>query len=778
MRRFFVMSLRRMDTRQAAMLAAVYRLMTSSRVFKGPGVSMNLLHAPRFSCSVALASLLCSLGCSTESATASPRAGRTISQPRTGAIDAGTKADSGDTAASDPAAWANMRVQLLISQMTLSEKIAQLQNTAPAIPRLNLPAYQYWNEGLHGVLNGGATSFPQAIALGATWDPELVQRVASAIGDEARGFNASFGKGLTYWSPVINMLRDPRWGRYEEAYSEDPYLMSQLGVAFVKGLQGDHPKYLKAISTPKHFALNNSEYNRHTGSSDIDEQTLHEYYLPAFEATIRDGHAFSVMSAYNSLNGTPCSANPLLLRDLLRETWGFSGYVVSDCDAIDDIVNGHHWVASLPQAAGMALQAGTDLNCGLTYPQQLQASIALGFATEGDVDTALARVLRARFVLGEFDSTEEVPFKSIDASVIESAKHANLALEAAREAIVLLKNEKSFLPLDRTKIRSIAVIGPHSNDVTLGGYSGWPNHTVSPLQGITSKLSDVSGASIVHVDGCTVLGQPDDTSLAAAAQAAAAADVAVVLAGTSQEVMNEERDRADWSLPSGQQALLSAVYDANPQTVLVLITGGPLGVDWADDNIPAILTAFYDGQAQGTAIADVLFGDAEPGGRLSTTWYKQNATLPPIGDYDIRKGRTYLYLDDAPLYPFGFGLSYTSFAYGSIQMSPSSIGTNGTTSISVNVTNTGKRVGDEVVQLYTHETNATTLRPFKQLRRFQRVHLEPGEMATVTFQLSARDLAHWDIGAHGWKTSPGAFDVFVGASSADLRAHSVLTVSD
>jgi len=386
-------------------------------------------------CMVAALCLL-PTACSDNETTSSTH-GRSASQPQpadAGAdAQAGVEAGAGAAGATDDdiASWTDARVQSLISQMTLAEKISQLQHFTPAIERLNVPAYNYWNEALHGVLVGGATSFPQAIALGSTWNPELVKRVASAISDEARGFNVRDGKGLTYWSPVVNMLRDPRWGRYEESYSEDPYLMSELAVAFVQGLQGDDPKYLKVVSTPKHFVANNSEINRHTGSSDVDEQTLHEYYLPAFEAAVKTGHAFSVMAAYNSLNGTPCSANPLLLQDLLRTQWGFHGYVVSDCGAISDIVNGHHWVSSLSQAAGMAVRAGTDLNCGSVYPSQLQRSLDEGWAAESDIDTALTRVLRARFVLGEFDPPGQVPYRAIDPSVIESPSHSELALEAA-----------------------------------------------------------------------------------------------------------------------------------------------------------------------------------------------------------------------------------------------------------------------------------------------------------------------------------------------------------
>ena len=548
-------------------------------------------------------------------------------------------ADAGGVARST--SWADDRILSLVAQMTYAEKIQQLQNHAPAISRLGLAAYEYWSEGLHGIgFTAGATSFPQAIALASTWDPALLQRVASAISDEARGFNVRDGKGLTYWSPVINMLRDPRWGRFEESYSEDPYLMARMGVAFVRGLQGDDPKYLKAVSTPKHFAGNNSEYNRHNGSSDIDEQLLHEYYLPAFEATVVEAGAFSVMSAYNEVNGVPSAANRLLLHDLLRDTWGFKGYVASDCDAVWDIANSHHWTSTTTEAAAKALQAGTDLNCGSTYPNELQAALDQGLVTEGDVDTALVRVLRARFLLGEFDSAADVPYRSIGADVIQSQANRSLALEAAREAIVLLKNEGGLLPLDRATVHSIAVIGPHGDDVTLGGYSGTPDHTVSALAGIRAKFSSPIGATVAYQQGCTVTGSKDQSAIDAAADLARQSDVAIVFVGTNQDVLGEERDRPDWNLPGAQGDLIQAVVAANPRTIVVLVTAGPLAVDWAQAHVPAILTAFYDGQEQGTAIADALFGDVTPGGKLTTTWYTGDTTLPPIGDYDLRKGRT------------------------------------------------------------------------------------------------------------------------------------------
>src|SRR5512133_2931715 len=403
-----------------------------------------------------------------------------------GSADAGFETVAAAAQPIEPSAVSryDARIAELIGQMTLEEKIQQLQHEAPAIDRLGLSAYNYWNEALHGVLATAATSFPSPVALGATWDPALVKRVATAISDEARGINVRDGKGLTYWSPVINMARDPRWGRNEESFGEDPRLMSAMGVAFVQGLQGDDPNYLKTVATPKHFALNNSEYNRHTGSSDIDEQLLREYYLPAFEATVRQAKAFSVMSAYNRVNGVPASANTMLLEDILRQEWGFSGYVVSDCGAIADIYSGHEWLSTAAEAAAAGLNAGTDLNCGTTYPTALGDAIRQGLTTEAAVDRALTRVLRARFLLGEFDSSSDVPYRDIGVEVVESQAHQALALEAAREAVVLLTNDAHFLPLDGTSLDSIAVIGPLANTVMLGGYSGSPTRRVSPLVAI------------------------------------------------------------------------------------------------------------------------------------------------------------------------------------------------------------------------------------------------------------------------------------------------------
>jgi beta-glucosidase len=672
--------------------------------------------------------------------------------------------------------WADERVAALIAQMTFAEKIAQLANDAPAIPRLGLASYNYWSEGLHGVLIDGATSFPQAIALGSTWDPALLERVASAVADEARGFSVKSGKGLSYWSPVINMLRDPRWGRFEESYTEDPWLMARMGVAFVRGMQGSDPKYLKTVATPKHYVGNNSEYNRHDGSSDIDEQLLHEYYLPAFEATVREAGAFSVMAAYNRVNGVPASANTLLLRDLLRDTWGFEGYVVSDCDAVYDIAYGHHWTSTLTEAAALALQAGTDLNCGQTYPNELQNALDQKLIAESDVDRALVRVLRARFLLGEFDPADQVPYQALGADVIESEAHTALALKAARAAIVLLKND-AMLPLDPAAVHSVAVIGPHGDNVELGGYSGNPSRRVSPLAGIRAKLSSRSDVTVSYAQGCTVASAKDEDAIDEAAALAQGSDVAVVFVGTNLEVLREEKDRPDWSLPGAQSDLIRAVSLSNPRTAVVLVTAGPVAVDWAQRNVPAILTAFYDGQEQGNAIADVLFGDTNPGGKLTTTWYTGDASLPDIGDYDLRKGRTYLYYSGTPLYPFGHGLSYTSFAYSGLRVYPDVIGPQDAATLTVEVKNTGTRAGDEVVQLYARDPFASVPRPRQELRGFLRIHLEAGQAQTVSFPLAAKDLAFWDVTTHAWRVEDGIFDLAVGSSSADIRAQATLTVS-
>jgi len=601
------------------------------------------------------------------------------------------------------------RVADLVSRMTLEEKVLQMSHLAPAIERLGVLEYGpnlknplmqgsfevddeeieeylelrswenlehweggcldggWWNEALHGVARAGlATTFPQSIALGSTWNTELVQKINDAASTEARVHNNVYGKKLTYWSPTINILRDPRWGRNEESYSEDPYLLSRMAVAFVKGFQGDDPKYFKAIATAKHFVANNSEYNRHDGSSDISERWLREYYLPAFKAAVTDGGVYSLMSAYNAINGVPASANTWLLTDVLREEWGFRGYVVSDCGAVNDVVYNHKYETDPEKAVALTAKAGIDLECEtcethqFLYDQYLLEAVHKGYISEEEIDKNVSRLFRARFLLGEFDPPEDVPFTKIPRSKLDCQEHRDLALDAARQSIVLLKNDNKTLPLDANSLKKLAVIGPNADIVELGGYSGTPSVSISPLEGIRSKLE--GKADVVYLEGCSIMGKEEidwdeekdepvweildeKADILAAAELAASSDAAILVVGTNLEVANEAADRIDLKLPGNQLELVKAVYKANPRTIVVIVNGMALSINWMDENIPAVIEAWYAGQAQGTAIADVIFGDYNPGGKLPVTFHKSVDDLPLLGDYDISKGRTYWFFE-------------------------------------------------------------------------------------------------------------------------------------
>jgi beta-glucosidase len=788
------------------------------------------------------------------------------------------------------------RVSDLLSRMTLEEKVTQMVNDSPAIERLGVPAYNWWNEALHGVaFSGIATVFPQAIGLGATFDTRLMGDIASVISDEARakyhdylsrGDRGIF-HGLTFWSPNINIFRDPRWGRGQETYGEDPYLTSRLGVTFVRGLQGDDPRYLKLVATPKHYAVHSGpEPLRHSFDAIVDEQDLRQTYLPAFEACIREGGAFSIMTAYNRTNGEACSAHTRLLAEILRNEWGFDGYVVSDCGAVADIYNGHHLVNSLEAASALAVQRGCDLNCGDTY-LNLVTGVRQGLISESDINRSLARLLEARFRLGMFDPDSRVSYSQIPISVNDSAPHRAIALEAARESIVLLKNEDSMLPLSKD-LQSVAVIGPNADswDVLLGNYSGWPSSAVTPLQGIRAKLpgaqllyakgsqiaealevipstalftSSAPGArsglnaayfsnrylsglpTLTRVDsqvdfswwgspadglpadnfsirwtgklrvpltgvyqvgargddgyrlyvngqvvaedwtdhGATtrfkemylVAGRyydiqldyyeasiyasvqllwkpPADALRAEAVEAASQSDLVIMVMGISPRLEGEEMsvqipgfsggDRTDLGLPETQEDLLKAVQATGKPVVLVLLSGSSIAVNWASDNVPAILQAWYPGEEGGTAIADVLFGDYNPGGRLPVTVYESANQLPPFGDYNMA-GRTYRYFEGDPLYPFGYGLSYSSFSYRGLTISPPD--SSREREVSVVVSNDGPLEGDEVVQLYVADEQASVPVPIRSLQGFTRVRLAAGESRTVRFKLTPGQLS-------------------------------------
>lgn len=676
----------------------------------------------------------------------------------------------------DPGQPVDKRVADLVSRMTLEEKASLMFHGAPAVERLGVPAVQGWNQCLRGVVwDRPTTMFPVAIAQAATWNPDLIHRVATAISDEARAIH-NLGakgpgprKGLVYRAPVINISRDPRWGRIEECYGEDPFLTSSIAVAFVKGLQGDDPKYLKLVSTLKHYAVNNQEKDRTGLSAEVGERMLMEYWLPHFRACVVEGRAQSIMAAYNAVNGVPCAVNKLLLTDILRGKWGFDGYVVSDTGGVNRLVGGHHLVETYEEAAAKAVLAGCDLD-DREFPEHLPKAVARGLIAERDVDRAVARVLRARFRLGELDPPEMVPYSRTPATVIDSAEHRALALETARESIALLVNKDGFLPLDRHAVKSIAVIGPHA-DVFIAGcrnYTGKASRSVNPLEGIRNGA--LAGAVVLHARGCDFREMKDQqTAIAEAAAVAAKCDVAVVFVGNNPDVETEGRDRAGIGLPGRQEELIKAVHAANPKVVVVLLNGGPVAVKWAKEHVPAIVEAWYGGEEGGQAVADVLFGDYNPAGRLPFTVYESVEQIPPMTEYDVAKGFTYMYFEGKPLFPFGHGLSYTQFRYGGLEVSPRQIAADGSVTVSLEVENTGRRDGDEVVQLYVRDPECSVKRPVKELRGLQRVHLKPGQSRKVAFSLPAERLAFYDVNGHDFVVEPGAFEVLVGSSSEDIR---------
>src|SRR6266571_5206718 len=677
------------------------------------------------------------------------------------------------------------RVNDLVSRMTLEEKVSQLQDVAPAIPRLGIPAYNWWNEALHGVARSGlATSFPQAIGLAATWDDSLIFQMATVISDEARAKHHDYVRagsrqryqGLTFWSPNINLFRDPRWGRGQETYGEDPFLTGRLAVQFIRGMQGDDPKYLKTVSTVKHFAVHSGpEPERHTFDAVVSERDLRESYLPHFAAGIREGGAYSLMCAYNRVLGSPACGSDLLLKDILRGEWGFSGYVVSDCGAINDINERHKVTPTPAAAAALAVKAGTDLECGRVYANLVDA-VKQGLITEQAIDTAVSRLFLARFRLGMFDPPERVRWERIPFSVLDHPAHRALARQVARESIVLLKNAGGVLPL-RKDIGTIAVIGPNCDDrrVLLGNYEGAPADSITPLRGIREAVS--RGTRVLYARGSDWV-VPGDSGLAEAVRAAEQADAVVLCLGLTAQLEGEEMsvetpgfrggDRTRIDLPDAQQRLLERIVAVGKPTVLVLMSGSAVAVNWAQEHVPAIVEAWYGGQAAGSAVADVLFGDYNPGGRLPVTFYKSVNDVPAFDDYRMA-GRTYRFFKGTPLYPFGYGLSYTTFAYKNLRTSAARLRAADTLIVRVDVTNTGRRTGDEVAQLYVRHLGSRVVRPTEDLRGFRRVTLKPGETHTVAFSLPASSLAYWNSATNRWVVEQEPVELAVGASSADIR---------
>ncbi|MBN2426581.1 MAG: glycoside hydrolase family 3 C-terminal domain-containing protein [Calditrichaceae bacterium] len=792
------------------------------------------------------------------------------------------------------------RVNDLVSRMTLEEKINQMIDQAEAIPRLNIPEYNWWNECLHGVARAGtATVFPQAIGLAATWNTNLMFEIADVISTEARAKHHEYMrkndrsryKGLTFWSPNINIFRDPRWGRGQETYGEDPYLTARMGVAFVKGLQGDDPKYFKVIATPKHYAVHSGpEPERHIFDAITGNHDLYDTYLPAFEACVKEAGAYSIMCAYNRYMGEACCGSAALLHHILREDWGFDGYIVSDCGAIYDIYENHKIVETAAQAAALAVKSGTDLNCGKIYKSALAEAIEKGLISEDEINTAVKRLFTARFKLGLFDPDSLVKYTKIPIEVNDSEKHRALSVKAARESMVLLKNENNILPLKKN-LKRIAVIGPTADSypMLLGNYNGTPSRYVTPLQGIINKVGghteivyehgcnlveegpvktylsseilsidndqglkaeffknrDLSGEPFYHkidpinnsnwiygtrvpnlwmmqdysirwsgmfkapetglfnftvkgdggyrfylndqllvddwqskelssadghmrleknkeypivIEYCRGTGRPEFSiqwelseidNFKKALEIAEKSDAIIFIGGITAQLEGEEMpvdyegfrggDRTNIDLPKVQQNLIKLLHGTGKPVILVLSGGSALAVNWEKQHIPAIVYMWYPGQEGGTALADILFGDYNPAGRLPVTFYKSVEQLPPFEDYNM-KGRTYRYFDKEPLFPFGYGLSYTKFLYSNL-ICPDSVTTGDSITVSVEVTNTGKFSGDEVIQLYLKDIESSMPVPICALKGFTRIHLDAGEKRTARFVLTPKQMA-------------------------------------
>ncbi|MBN1555998.1 MAG: glycoside hydrolase family 3 C-terminal domain-containing protein [Phycisphaerae bacterium] len=701
--------------------------------------------------------------------------------------------DTNDPVYLNPDAPLADRVEDLLSRMTLEEKVSQMLFDSPAIERLGVPAYNWWNECLHGVARAGAaTVFPQAIGMAASWNVDLLHRVGTAISDEGRAKhhqairqgNRDIYFGLTFWTPNINIFRDPRWGRGQETYGEDPYLTSRLGVAFCRALQGDDPKYLKSVATPKHYAVHSGpEPERHFFNAVCSRRDLRETYLPAFQACVQEGGAMSVMGAYNRTNGEPCCASPTLLQKILRDEWGFEGYVVSDCGALCDL-HLHHKVTKSPaESAALAVANGCDLNCGDVY-HHLNAAFQAGLLREEQIDLCVRRLLTARFRLGMFDPPRKVPYASIPVDVVECPEHRALARTTARESIVLLKNEDNLLPLDPAKLKKIFVVGPMAMNqrVLLSNYYGVSENLVTLLEGVAAAVP--KGTCVTCEKGCHEFLKDSFSSPYLLEAEAKQADVIVACLGTTPEMEGEEGaeansdgggDRTNITLPGSQEELLKKLAAFGKPVVLVLTGGSPIAFEWAKENIPAILMCWYPGEEGGNAVADVLFGKYNPAGRLPVTFVKSLEQLPPFDDYTMA-GRTYRFLQDEPLYRFGYGLSYTTFAYDNLQLSKETIdGLEDSVTVSIDVTNTGPRDGDEVVQLYVRDTEASVPVPELHLEGFQRIHLKNGETKTVSFELTGKQLVCFDDDGNPM-LEPGVFEISVGGGQPEDSAGGAKTV--
>ncbi len=681
------------------------------------------------------------------------------------------------------------RARELVGQMTLEEKVFQTLNGAAEIKRLGVKAYNWWNEALHGVARAGvATVFPQAISLAATFDEDFIEQVADAISTEGRAkFNmqqkyddTDIYKGLTFWSPNVNIFRDPRWGRGHETFGEDPYLTSRLGVRFVEGLQGHDENYLKAAACAKHFAVHSGpEDLRHSFNAVVSKQDMYETYLPAFKACVQEGKVEAVMGAYNRTNGDPCCGSKPLLLDILRKEWGFKGHVVSDCWAIKDFHEGHLVTNSALESVAMAMNNGCDLNCGQLFAY-LSEAVEQGLVPEERLDEALVNLFTARMKLGVFDEKGSTPYDEIPYSVVDSKEMRELNLQAAEKCITLLKNEGQMLPLDKGALKTIGVIGPNADNrkALVGNYEGTASRYYTISEGIQDYVGDevrvlCSEGCHLYKDKISDLSQGSDR-LAEVRGICDASDVVILCLGLDAGLEGEEGDEGNQyasgdkpglDLPGKQQELLEVAYESGKPIVLVLLSGSALAVTWADEHIPAIIQGWYPGAQGGNAIARVLFGEKNPEGRLPVTFYRTTEELPEFTDYAM-KGRTYRYMETQALYPFGYGLSYTDFTYSDASVSSDRVLEEGIT-LRVTVSNTGSRQGTETVQAYVKVCREGTPNP--QLKGICKVSLKPGEKKEVTMTLPLTAFALYDEQAVN-RVSKGEYLIYVGGSQPDQRS--------
>lgn len=684
----------------------------------------------------------------------------------------------------DPAQSLDDRVDDLLSRMTLEEKISQMVFNSPAIERLGITPYNWWSECLHGVARAGkATVYPQAIGLAATFDTSLIFRIGTAISDEgramfhaatAKGFYRQYG-GLTFWTPNINIFRDPRWGRGQETYGEDPFLTGKIGSALVRGIQGDHPVYLKAGACAKHYAVHSGpEGLRHEFDAIVSKKDLYETYLSAFKILVDEG-VEAVMCAYNRTNNEACCGSNTLLQDILRKEWNFRGHIVSDCWALHDLYGGHKVVANQVEAAALALKSGVNVNCGDTYPY-LKDAVDQGLVTEKEIDESLAWLLRSRFRLGLFDPPELNPYTSISTDVINCDKHHQLAREAAQKSVVLLKNKNNVLPLSKD-IEYIYVLGPNASnvDVLLGNYYGLSGRMSTILEGLTEKIEP--GSFIEYRQGCMLTGDnvnPIDWTTGGAK----AATVSIAVMGISGLLEGEEGesllsptkgDRFDIRLPESQVKQLKKLRENNDKPIILILTGGsPIDISDVESRVDAILFVWYPGEEGGNAVADIIFGDISPSGRLPITFPESLDQLPPYDDYSIA-GRTYRYMTKDPLYPFGFGKSYTSFVYQDGRVDREVVKAGENVNVEVTVKNTGEFEADEVVQLYITDLDAQLTTPLYSLKEFRRIHLKPGESTLVEFTITPEMMQI--VNNNGESVlDPGEFKITIGGSSPGKRS--------